>query len=494
MLQCRSDSKVHFAVLVSLLAIASPSAAQTESVSAQLAELRARLHTYDLGPEGTTRVIESLGSLAAIAPEPVASEARFLRAVATADILLIARRRRDAALGERVARAYGVTPRELDPALRSELGTLRHEPFAATIDDVVAALAPAARLEIPPHDPEHTRRQAVFFTRVFDQLLRATDATEVLAALAADPCGRIEVECPSPYRAFGPRGRRALAAMSSLHELLRSVEHTATLGDPFSAALAREVLVDALLLRSITLAPRDWAQRVRSVPVPERSSPLDVDAAIVVGRGVVRAGWVPEVNWDAQGRARIVSDGSMLDSGEDAIPLSIDADSSVRPIRTLEAYLTRRVLGAACIALVVEPGVETHVLWRILASLDHARIRPAALAVAATDGTVRGVTFEAVSEDLGSVGVFVRLGGFSAWQPGRRVTLPRQRVGNSWEFDFAGVELATRARVGRALTIRSMGTVAADLVLRVALHLVSGSRQLRLIVPYLEQDEDGLEI
>ncbi|MCZ7681582.1 MAG: hypothetical protein M5U28_23405 [Sandaracinaceae bacterium] len=269
--------------------------------------------------------------------------------------------------------------------------------------------------------------------------------------------------------------------MTALHELLRSVERTAELGDPFSAALAREVLVDTVVLRSIMLAPHDWAAQVR--PLGARvGAPLDADAAVVVTREGVRAGWAPEVHWDREGRALLVADGPLL--GSDAtVPIGATVDTYARPIRHVAAHVASRVRGAARVVVIVEPGVEAHILTRVLMSLEAARIRPHLLALAAEDGTAQGVALETVTEDDGAVGVFVRMGGFSARQRGRSVSLPRRRAAERWVFDFDGLDVATRERVRHPVTLRYMGTVAADLVLRVALRLASVDRPVRLVVP-----------
>lgn len=474
-------TRTFFGLLVASLAVASTGEAQSRSTAARLSELRAQLYAYDA--ESTPSVIEALGPLALDASSPLASEARFLRTIATVDLSLIARRRYDTALLERVAAAYGTTPSGLDGALRADLQALRHEPYLASVEDALTALAPRAPRSLPAADGEHTRARAVYFAEVFDALLGADDPVRALARFGVDPCAA-EAPCEAPYVSFGPEGRRAIAAMSALHALLGSVERTARLGDPFSAALAREVLVDAVVLRAITLRPRDWARSIHAVPGVQHSEAVDVDAVVVVGPDRVRAGWVPEVLFDAAGRPSSIADGPLLGSALAAsVSFAPAADDSLRPVPELAAHVARGIGGAARVAVMVEPGVEAHHLSRVLVSLQHASLPFDVLAVAAEDGTARGVAFETVEDDVGPVGVFVRLGGFSAWQPGERVSLPRRRVEARWEFDFDGLERATRERTRHPVTLRFMSTVSADLVLRVALSLASVNRPLRLVVP-----------
>src|SRR5690606_7985237 len=76
-------------LLVASLAVASTGAAQSPSTAARLSELRAQLYAYDA--ESTPTVIEALGPLALDEASPLASEACFLRTIATVDLSLIAR-------------------------------------------------------------------------------------------------------------------------------------------------------------------------------------------------------------------------------------------------------------------------------------------------------------------------------------------------------------------------------------------------------------------
>lgn len=472
-------------LLVALVALASPTptSAQARDTAHRLSELRARLHVYDVGPEGTTRVIAALGELAAEAPAREAEEARFLRAVATTDLSIIAARRGDEGLTERLALGYGVAPESLAATLRTDLEALRREPYLAVVEDALAALSPREGRAVPPARPEHTRQQAVFFTQVIEELVRAGDPTGLLAELASDPCAR-GGECPAPYDRFGAHGRRAVAGMTKLHALLRSIEQTAQLGDPFSAALAREVLVDSVVLRSISVTPADWATSVRPVAGLEGGAPLDADAVLVLGGGKVRAGWVPEVLWGVEGRPTPIADGPLLGSEDEvSVPIRATRESYVRPIPELGAHLWPVIRGASRVALLVEPDVEAHLVWRVLVSLEQAGSPPAVLGAAATDGTARGVAFETVEDDETPVGVFVRLGGFSAWQPGAEVSLPRQRSAAGWRFDFEALDLATRARARHPASLRFMGSVDTGVLVRAALRLSSSDRPLRVVVP-----------
>ncbi|MCC6874112.1 MAG: hypothetical protein IT378_07365 [Sandaracinaceae bacterium] len=469
------------AVLV--LAVLPPNAG-AQSFARELARARMSLGAYDTRSDATTGSIAELGELAMRARGRDATEARFLRAVASADMLLIAERRSDARLQERVARAFGCEPAQLRSTLQAELQALQVGPFRDTAHDALTALDPERSTTAPTSGAVRTRQQAVYFTRVFERLLRADDPAAVLADLEFDPC-RDGGECAEPYRHFGPRGRRAVAAMGALNRLLRELEQTAQLGDPFSAALAREVLVDALLLRELRLSPRDWAVGVVPIVSGGIAPAVDADAAIVLAADHLRIGWVPRVGFDGAA-PRIEAGGEPLlaDAMQSRFPIRVEVEPFLRPLEGLPAHLASRLAGAERIAIVLEPGVSAHVLSRVIASLEAAQLTPAVLAGAGADGGVSGVRFTTLHGEAETpVGVFVRLGGFSTWQPEGRESLPRLRAGEAWQFDMAGLDRATAQRAAHPVSIRYMGTAPADLVLRVALVVASSERAVQLVLP-----------
>lgn len=473
-----------FVARATLLALLLPGTSHAQDAAHRMAEIREALRSYD--PEVTSRAVEELGALAAGASGFQAREARFLRVVAAADLLLVGRLRGRDDVPPTLARAYGCAPEQLPERLRADLRTLSAEPFRETVEDALAALAPGALGPAPEPSPRHTRRDAVFFARALRRLVRSDDPVTVLAPLAEDPCAGDRARCGDPYRHFGPAGRRAIRALERLHAIMASLEATADLGDPFAAAFVREIAVDAVVLDSIPTSPRDWAPSIRSVELGEGGEPVRADAAIVVAPDHLRVGWVPQVAFE-EGRARLTSGGEpLLAEAEERFPLHYDPLTYVRPVDALRAHVASRLDGARRVAVVVEPGVEAHLVSRVLRSLPDVPITT--LAAVGPDGMPRGVRFVAPEETPEErrptpVGVFVRVGGFSAWQPGLRVSLPRERTDAGWRFDFAGLDRATRRRVHHDVSVRYMANAHADLVLRAALTVAPPDRPVQLLLP-----------
>jgi len=473
------------AALVSGLPFAAPASAQT--VSETLSSARVVLGAFDVQAPETTNVIAALGQVGSQEGDPVTRRhARFVRAVAAADLVVISRLRSDRDLFERAATAYGETPDTLVAALDQDLARLRRW-YPETVADARGALGRSVRHALPSEDREHVRSQAAFFGFAMSRLAWA-DAVSALAPLVADPCAAGLNVCPSPYRHFGTQGRRAVAAVIALFEVAAFLRSRAESGDPFSAALVREGLTSTAPLQSLELSPADWAPTVGAVSGPARGAAVRADAMVVVSADRVRVGWAPTVRFSSQGTAVVSAAGPFLADANEAFGMDPHPAAYVRPIDGLGPHLATHLANAERIAIAVEPGVEAHMLSRVLRSAEQGRVAIHALTTVGTDAVPRGVDFRAVREedpnDRDSLGVFVRMGGFSVRRPhASHITLPRIRRADAWRFDLRALDqVADRAGRGH-VRLRYMSTAPAELVLRAALAVAPSDAPLALVVP-----------
>lgn len=477
-----------FALAFCAVALTAATAHAQSTVRDAVLAARPALVHFDPDSPAPLEAIAELGRSLEGAPDGIRTrEARFVRAVASADYLLIARHRRSRAMRARLARAHGSEPEQLERALHDELSSLAFGVYAPTVRDVLEALEPPEELSLPPLEADHTRRQAAFFSRIAERLSGAEAPEQILAELVADPCAGARTACPPPYRSYGPRGRRIVAGMSGVLGVASALERAGRRGDPFAAAVAREVLVDQVVLRSIRIAPRDWAPMVQAVDLPEGHA-VEADALVVIG-GSVRAGWAPRIGWDRAGRpiATVSGGRPLADARSDDFALPSDLSPFVRPIDGLAAYLRRRVGGARRIGVALEPGVQAHLLSRVLRSMEEAGLDATALVGVGSDGVPRGVAIRARHDDPDDrrhLGVFVRVGGISVTRPHARSTsLPRVRRGDEWRYDLGRLaRLADDPRRPPVL-LRFMGTAAADRVLAAGLVAGGPDRTLELLTP-----------
>lgn len=464
-------------VLVIVLLSATVVHAQNRRTQDPLQRARSALRAYDLEDRSTIDVVGALTALLTERPsEQRAREARFLRAVASADLWLL-RAHADEAMRARLAAAWGVADDALLAAIRRELAALRVGLYRETADDALEALAASDELVVPSEHASHTRRQIVFLTRLRDRLAGG-DAVAILAPLADDPCPS---ECEPPYAHFGPEGRRAIAAMTRVLALVASVERVSQLGDPLSAAFAR----GGLPFRRVTLAPRDWAANVAGAEL-DAGRPVDADAAVVIGAQRVRLGWVPEVRWDTDRRPALVAPGTAVLGTDSEARVLVRPDLAPSAVfdalaRAVEAH----VAGARRLAVIVEPGTEARVLSSVLRTLQESSVQPVTLAVASA-GTARGAPIERVTiagpEPDDAIGLFVRPGGLTVRRRGATTSLPRLRVDGQWQFDLRGLAGLTRDASEPRVMLRYMATADASIVARTAI-VAAGTERALSIVP-----------
>ncbi len=195
-----------FALFTYFVAGASPAQAQSEALRAE----RESLTEY--------RGERPLRTIARLAERELSGEAvreaKYLRAHVAVDFLVLAARRSDEELAQRVAEAYGAAGVEtLHAQLRRDLESLNEAPFDVVAADglrtldVLAGGVPAARRST------ESREGILVLKRVRDAIAARDGSTiSALAALADDPCPTGE-GCRPAFAPFDARGRRAMHAI-----------------------------------------------------------------------------------------------------------------------------------------------------------------------------------------------------------------------------------------------------------------------------------------
>jgi hypothetical protein len=462
-------------------------AAQASATLSRLQAARAALASYDLEGTLTTDAVASMSAWLGEGLEPRRDhEVRFLRAVATSDLLILTARSDAHGVRARLARAWGVGEDALLGDLRRELEGLRMGAYRETADDALGALDALERdpaqgaLELPPAGPAHLRRQIAFVSRAALALGSSDDLLALVTPLAEDPCAA-GASCEAPYDQFGPAGRRAIAGMARIFGVLTALEQVAQMGDPLSAAFLRA----GATLPELSLQPRDWAASVRATSASEGRE-LDADAIVVVGATRIRAGWAPAVRWGSDHRATVAAQGSAALGADSEVRVPVSADLlATSRIDALASAVETRLRGARRLAVVVEPETEARVLSAVLRTLSSSGVQPSSLGIATPEGLLRGAPVARVStpdEADEALGLFVRMGGFTLRHGANESTLPRLRVDDRWEFDMAALaQDAARGNAAR-LTLRYMPLTDAAVVVRAAM-IAAGTNRSLVVVP-----------
>jgi len=446
--QTRVDATIERAALVALRLLslvvclfALATTARADAEHPTIGDARRDLASYDLEGSASTDVLAELGRFDRTAYMHELRRARFLRAAAAADLLLLAHLKNLPELTLRVADAYGVEAGRIVAHVRNELAAVRAGVYTPIVDDAAAALDRMAgvhgrRLEAP-------RSDAFFVHDV--RIAAGSDAPiSALAHLSSR-----EAELP-----FDRQGRRAVAAVTEALRALERLEAAAAHGDPFAVQLLTELPTDAQALREVVLEPLPVFDESLGLGRLDQGTPLRPDLVLSVHPTEVRYSFTPSVTFTG-GTPALVGDRQPTFPAFETVPLE-GLRAWPRPVEALVEALRSSIDGDTTIALGGTPDAEAHLLTRAWQSVTRAGGEPRWLVALDGRGRLTGIPARASRETAEQTEIFVRLGGHSVSRRGTRSTsIPRERTDAGWRHDWE--RLATTVRGPAAL--RYMGVV-----------------------------------
>ncbi|MFW6066709.1 MAG: hypothetical protein ACOC97_00105 [Myxococcota bacterium] len=459
---------------------------------------RQALSRYDIEGDGSTQVIASLGrAIAEMEQPPDRREARFLRAMAAADLVLIAHATGRGSLTARVAEAFGVGEDELTARVASELGKLSVGVYAAAADDAAGALRAMKALGAG-EEVDWTRRSGPRSDLLYVAAVRraleddAEDGTPELATLAADPCAEDgEDGCSDPLRRFAGADRRAIAAVVRARQARARLGEAARAGDPFPRALEARLAQDERALGEAVLTPAPpLPDDLGLTGAPQDAATPAVDLVLVVREGEVHYGWTPRVRVAEDGEVQVGAAGRPILPETAKLPIPRDFRPAVTAIDALTPKLQQLVEdGRPRLGLGAPPDLPAHVACRVLHSAEDAGLVPVVLLGRATDGTARGVPVQVRDVRKGPEGkpavrVFVRLGGYTVRTSAGKRDVPRVRdESGSLRFDLQGLDEAAGSRPPPTASLDFMAVAAMGPVLQAAYRVAPAREALQLLIP-----------
>jgi hypothetical protein len=457
---------------------------------------RRGLGTYDLTGSATTRIIAELGKVAPQLPAGTdRREALFLRAMAAADLVIIAARRGDTGLFDRVAAAWGTEATALVPSLIRSLQRLRKGVYAAAAGDAVAALRVAHAMRTGAPAPWQLgaglRSHALFLGSVRDAVaLKPDDALTALAALGTDPCAQPQDPTCTPVVArFDVRGRAAVGTLQAASDALRGLQGARERGDPFARALRAELAADGEALARAVLTPLPRFDEAPSVAeAPETMRPLDADLVLTVHEAEVRYGWAPKVRLAPNGVLELVARGEPVLPEVARVTIPRDFRPAIQPIDALREALAKLAPDGARLAVAANDRVLAHVLARVLRSAVAAGLTPVMLVGAAPNGAIVGAPIVLRDARQGVEGspdasIFVRLGGYTVRTRQGRHDVPRVRDADGLRFDVAGLTDKIGSVPPRSAAVEFMTAVAAGPVSQAVFRVANAREPVQLVIP-----------
>ncbi|MCG8557339.1 MAG: hypothetical protein MJD61_18935 [Proteobacteria bacterium] len=449
-----------------------------------LERARVGLARYDLQGDRTVGMLQELSEfLVGDAPQRALLEARYIRAVATIDMLVAARVRSDSELEAKLAAVFAVSPQQLLPKLQQELDEVDRGVYRVSVQEARPVLSLLTGQEAAFFHPRGPRRDLLLAHSVVTK-----DATlQSLASAAPDPCPE-QRSCAPPYAGLDAPSRRTLAFLQEADRALRRVKRATSQGDPLGRALAREIENASARLRSLEV-PINASPEALTASAFGRTEPVRGDVLVRVSAKELSYGFAPS--------ARLGDDGTILFSapGQPRLParrvvrLPRDFKPWIGPIAEVERALRPSLSESTLtVGVSVVGSLKAHVLARVLLSLRRAGGTDLRLMGRTKDGALAGVPVRVVwgkeIKELpeSALGLRLRLGRFSLRKAQTSIQIERIRVDGRRRFDFETLA-AKVGRPPRSASLSFMANAPAGTLVTSAFHIVPKRGPVTLLVP-----------
>lgn len=459
--------------------------------------LRATLERYqvDTPGGGTLAVLAQLTHTLTAnqqAPESLL-EARFLRAAAATDLLVLARVRNDAAFEAELARTLGSEAPALGALLDAELATCASGVYRLPAQQMRGTLALLAAPNGATAEllagAGGSQRDLVLLHAASTALTHASDLDALMALrpLGVDPCSG---SCPAPYDRIAAIVRPGVAAFAEAGHAVGRLRAAAAAGDPLAAATEadREALAAKLFTRSLLPPPQlaEAASWTRADGAPLHTSP---ELLVLVRERSIRYGFAPRVRMNERGVLELFSRGEPTWPHLAEVTFVRELRPYIEPLPELVALISRaQQSGPMAAAVGAEPGTNAHVLAHVLASWKRSGAAGELLLSAAGNRLGRVQPVQLWSDADGGpeapLGMRVRLGGYSLKQ-GQAPTLdiPRIHTDTGWRFDLATLDSQVRSQRYPNARVSFMADVAAEDLIAAVLQLSPASDTLAIALP-----------
>jgi hypothetical protein len=475
---------------------AQPAAAQVEAETAPptndpLYRARKSLERYDLEGDATFAELKALAAVATSDAEPArALEARFLRAAAAADLLVVASKLDRPKLRESLASALGYHPAALVASVKAELQAAAIAHYKAPAQNALAMIEHVESSASAPmigvlHDfiaVETAARAAV-----------TSDPNGALATLSDDPCkkrdgNKVADQCA--LSSFDASSRRSLATLSNAAGSNASLQSAALKGDPLAYALADLSAERASTLErvSVCVLP-DLDRTARSeakttLPKTLRRMPGESTLTVRITASEVRSVVAPCFGLSSDGAARP----EVVELVWSTLALPVNYRSFIQPIAGLSESLTAEIDGAALTRIVVLPdaNVQAHVLARALVALPAVdRGASVSLLTRKANGDIHASPIEIARTETGTAAVHVRvrLGGYSLYLGDHFEDIPRVKTERGFQFDRSALEQRLSSAQPGAARISFMPDVASHEVLAALSSAAERAERVQIMIP-----------
>lgn len=494
-----------FALIALCLALGASAVASNRAQAAMpgLLAIRAALEHYRVEGEdgGTLAVLTQLSqALAGNELEAKAKlEARFLRAAAGTDILVLARGRRDAALEQALARALQ-TEQPLPAVLDGELAGCATGVYRSSAQQMRGTLALLAAGDAPTRalvdGAAGSQRDLLFVRAAVNALTGRSDeaALAALAPLGVDPCnasaGANASACPAPYDRFAPGARAGVAAFADAGAAIERLRAGAAAGDPLALAAEADFATLANTLHARSLLPpallADAPAWTRADGSPLTSTP---ELLLLVDSRGVRYAFASRVRLNERGQLETFARQEPSWPQLADVPFGRTLHPWVEPLPELLALMQKlQKDGAVPGAVRAEAGTSTQVLADVLYAWKRSGINADLWLSAAGANAGRAQLVQLWSESetdhVAPLSARVRLGGYSLKQgEATSVDIPRVRTDAGWRFDTDTLDKQLTGQRFAAARVSFMSDVSSEDFVAAVLHLAPACEAVAITMP-----------
>lgn len=455
-----------------------------------LQEARKSLEHYDLDGTATFDELKALGQLAATDAEPARQlEARYLRAGAAADLIVISAKLDRPELRGSLASALGYEPDKLVASVRAELEAAASGHYAAPARHALAMI-------------DHVMNGAAFnppqsVLRDFNMIESAAKAAQGgspnagLAALADDPCAKRDgskVAAQCALASFDGSSRRSLAALTNASGANTSLQKAAREGDPLADALSARATQYASSLEGVSVCALPELSTEQAAPFALPASLRRVEGSstltVRITPAEIRSMIAPCLGLRADRTSK--PDEVALSWSKLILPTTYRP--YIAPLAGLNEMLTAQLEGTGLTRLVVmtDDSVQAHVLARALVSLpEHSDTADVSLLTRNVKGELQARPIEIARSDASSpnLRVRVRLGGYSLYVGSQFEDIPRVKTDTGFAFDRAALAQRLAAQHGGPVQISFMPEVTSQEVMAALSTTPESSQRVQLMIP-----------
>ncbi|MBN1652442.1 MAG: hypothetical protein JXA30_01565 [Deltaproteobacteria bacterium] len=490
--------KLFLTVTLVGLMLSSQSTVRAQAGGFALQRIKRSLSHYDLQNGTTTNALRELNEFVnVVTVEHEIRQARFMRAIALSDLVVIATITEREELIEKLAEVMNIDRIILLAFIEQELEDYGRGANRLAGQQAAAAIQIAER----GFDPRanETKRASVLLRDLFGldaiykSIKRGKGLAEALEAYTTDPCALPKTNCLYPFSSFDAEGRKAAFALQQLGHALKRLQLAVKKGVPIARYFESYLkeISRALSDAELTPSPQIY-QKLVAISKAARTSKTMPDAVIAVTESELRFGFVPKIKLTTEGSIRVITAGKPVLPEMSKVKLPTSYLPYIRQIDEVTRILKATLRHDTPVSVALGPGrdVPAHIIGRVLLSLRPLSVKEISMLGLGEDGSPHTVPMQVVSTreidemNPAQVNLRIRLGGYTLKLGlGSKQDIPRIKGETGFQFDLDTLAAKVGERGHRSAEVSFMGDVRSESLVAAMFRVAPDNDPVRLVIP-----------